>query len=330
MAQRSNPVTYLTLISQEIFSGPVQHLKITKEESHSSSFSFSQRVIHENSFSLDSKTSVGGIIDVFNISNDTEVKYATYSKTDTRFSKHEADFFATKCAWEGALTRNQYFVQAAEMKMYVFKDPTSVTKHIVLPTGVVIVGAYSLDNLLEVTLDETWKILLEHSGWIASKQCYSIDQLQQQIEKGRIPTIKNEFPDPTQWYFIKNTQYPGSRIGKWGTGDSQVGCGTWADNEDQHWRFEKHDGGYLIFNRKYSTARLAQWGTSSANWGTYAERIYEDQVWILQYQGQNKVTISNKKYSGYRLAKWGTSDRGGTGVYNGPFNKDQVWELVRV
>ena len=69
---------------------------------------------------------------------------------------------------------------------------------------------------------------------------------------------KSTYYTKADWYYIYNAKYNGYRIGKWGSGDRDVGIwnGNYAD--DQLWKFEpygnKANNVYIIKNKKYGTA----------------------------------------------------------------------------
>lgn len=158
-----NPTTFLHLISGNIHGGPGE-ISISKEESHSHIKSFNNFIINENKTDIKTKFSISGIVEMFNISNDTEINALKYSYKERNNFEEEMNSRASKSTFKGKLERGQYYAMYAEMRLYVFKvedrDGRMQSQRLVVPTGTFFCEVVTKDDFRRVILDDSWGTLI--------------------------------------------------------------------------------------------------------------------------------------------------------------------------
>lgn len=96
----------------------------------------------------------------------------------------------------------------------------------------------------------------------------------------------------SDYFYIKNANHRGYRIGKWSNKNEDTGIYKGQYATDQLWRFERiEDDYYKIYNYKYKQAKMAKWSKKNGDWGTYPGKpTHEDTVlWKLVPRYKAKV-----------------------------------------
>ena len=99
-----NPTTFLHLVSGNIHGGPGK-INITEEEAQRDITKFNSLIINENKTVVDMKASIGGIIEAFKISNETEINAMKYSFNYTNSYHEEMRNKFSKRSFEGYLNK---------------------------------------------------------------------------------------------------------------------------------------------------------------------------------------------------------------------------------
>ena len=218
----SNPTSYLSLIT-EILNIGLKTYEITTEQSNQFTSSFSQKVLTENKVTAGTELNVSGVIKMFNIGSSSSVEFINMTTTEKFTETSTTKRWATTIKGTYNLDDGQFFFTAAEMELYVFKDHEGTNRRLAVPTGKLHNGAFSKNNLNNWLMDKSFEGLMRTTGW--HLPTYSLDELESKIRTtSSIPSLPRAlFPDPALWYYIENTQYPGSRLythGSSGTGGS--------------------------------------------------------------------------------------------------------------
>ena len=188
----NNPTTFLHVVSGTINGGP-GNITITEEEYHYDMSTFSSFIRNENKFEYDFKNSIGGVIKMFNISNDIEISALKHSYQESKTFREEINSRLSKRTYKGYLEKDEYYVTYAEMKLYLYKvrnesDGTIVKQYVVLPTGNFFAEVINSEKVIGLTLDESWSTLVGKLK--APVQCYKLNELITKISENRISQIE--------------------------------------------------------------------------------------------------------------------------------------------
>jgi len=195
MAKFANPQLYLTNATPDVRFG--EGLKITNsvEKSRKSANSFVKKVIKGNQTSIGQKITAGAVIDVFSISSETEINHTMYSSSETEYRNEEETFWAQKFEVEITLKKDQAFICAAEMKMYVFKAHDGSIVRLTLPTGRTHVGAFEKDRIDGFILDDTFEGTVKLMDWDKAVKIYSETEIEKNIASSN---VLHQMPEPAK------------------------------------------------------------------------------------------------------------------------------------